>query len=258
MHTLDSIRVGRAGAALVAGGTATFALSVLLAVGLGGEASWWFVASSYALAVVGLAGLAAVPTLTRHVMPDGHPGLRYAGTVASLGFAVLAVLSFWQAEFETSLTVDAVGLPAVAYEDDAAPGPASVGAAMAQQLAGRAPQGWLETAGVGAWILALSWAARHTLPAPLPMLGVVVGLLSFVTAVGAAFALPQLHVFGVVAGGCLLLPLWFAGMAAALDQPAEAPVAPARPPRRAEVPRAAGRRWADRHPALSRMRAYFL
>ncbi len=73
--------------------------------------------ADYALALAGLFGLAVVPALSRRVL-HVSPGVVYwLSIIAQVGFGLLAVMSFWQAEYETNLSIETSRIPVVPYEE---------------------------------------------------------------------------------------------------------------------------------------------
>lgn len=230
MKNLSVQKMGGTGALLVAFCTPVFVLAVLLASedAMGtGLPSLPHVLSDYALALLGLFGLAVVPAVSALVMHLSEGWVRWTSTIAALGFALLAVTSFWQADYESSVIKESQSVPAFLYEDGSAEvaeatqetgeteetpeAPSSPYTLMWEQLMMRAPQGWLEVAGVGLWILSVSWLARggSLLPSGVVWIGLLAGLLSISTAVGATFDVALLKVCGIVGGGFVLTPLWF-------------------------------------------------
>jgi hypothetical protein len=223
MPDVSTRRMGGAGALLVAACTVTFAALVLLAPQEALEpdqVSWPHVLADYALALTGLFGLAVVPAVTDRVVHLNAGLVRWTSHIAMLGFGVLAVLSFWQAEYEIVPTESAYSLPTVAYDVPQA-SPAAAWETAWEDLKVRTPRGWLEVAGVGLWILTVSWLCRQrrTLPAGMTGLGIVVGVFAFYMALGATLQIPSLVALGVVSS-LLLTPLWFAWMGIVLIQEA--------------------------------------
>ncbi len=196
-----------------------FLVSVVAASLLGAESHGVYallVASDYALALLGLVGLAVVPGVLECF--SGDAWVRWTGRIAVLGFALIAVMSFWQAEYELSLE----GVPGMAAEAPAGmlqEGETPFGRVWADVTA-RLPQGWLELAGVGLWIFSVSRLARrrHAWPQGLSDVGTIIGVSSFLAAAGCAFDLESLRTVGFAAG-MVFLPLWFGGVGFMLAQP---------------------------------------
>jgi hypothetical protein len=236
MSTLTVQKVGGIGALGVAAGLCCAALLVLLAPAAAfysSEPSWLFVGADYLLALVGLAGLAAAPAITERVAAWQPGWMRWTGTLAQLGFGVLAVVSFWQAEYELALTGVSFDLPVLGYEEEA------VGGTRWQELVARQPKGWLEVAGVGLWMLSVSWLARRkaVFPEDLNSVGRAAGLTAFCTVLGATLQVEPLLMLGIM-GGLVLQPMWFGWMGWILvhEVRAEGPAGPVRAVRKRRRP----------------------
>lgn len=176
-----------------------------------GVISWPYVLSDYALALSGLLGLAAIPAISERVSHLSAGWVRWTASVAKLGFALLAVLNFWQAEYEMLSEYPAFAVPAVSYETNMELVLGGEFNAFIDNFLSRAPHGWLEVAGTGLWILTVSWLALQSgaLPTGLAGAGIAAGFLAICTAAGANLNQSDLHVFGVI-GGAVVSPLWFA------------------------------------------------
>lgn len=175
-----------------------------------GIISWPYVLSDYALALTGLLGLAATPAISERVVHLSTGWVRWTGNVAMLGFALLAVLNFWQAEYEMLSEDPTYTIPAISYEANMSLVLDGRIDALVDEFLLRTPHGWLEAAGIGLWILTVSWLSLQSgaLPTSLAGTGIAAGILAFCTAIGANLNEPGLHVFGVF-GGVVVTPLWF-------------------------------------------------
>jgi hypothetical protein len=274
MKSLSLQKLGGIGALLVACCTLLFVCALLIApldTAWTGLPSWPHVLADYALAWLALFGLAAVPALSARVAALSEGWVRWTSTIATLGFAVLAVTSFWQADYERGVISESQSVPTYVYDeapassvDDDAPEAVSAPMLVLEQLVLRAPQGWLEAAGVGLWIFSVSWLARSgVLPHSLVWLGLLAGLLSMMTAVGAAFDLTLLKLGGIM-GGLVLTPLWFGRMGVVLlqtdgPQPALAIAggAPLSIPRKKYRIRTTLPAYLDRNPMFKRIRGLY-
>ena len=253
-------RIGGFGALAVATFTGLFFLSLVVATRLSADPEqivWPHVLSDYALALIGLSGLAAVPAITARVATADRELARWAATVAQFGFGVLTVMSLWQAEYETTLAVDAMNLPVLNYDVPDAR------VTFLENVVTRLPHGWLEVGGVGFWMFCVSLLGRkrHVLPGLLVSLGFVAGLVGVLTAFASASQLTWLAAVGQILYCVVLAPSWFLWMGSLLLEGTPAartaaapPAAVAVPPRRrrsytAIVPTL--RRWADRMPSLN-------
>ena len=228
MHSLSVLQVGGVSARLAALSLSLFTLFVVLAASVD-QPAWYYVLADYALAVAGLLGLAAVPAVAERVVPLGDGLARAAGRLATVGFAVVTVLSFWQAEYETAQAL-AAAVPA----DGAR-------VLLADALASRVPKGWADAGLIGLWVLSVSWLARpqRLIPPGLVRLGLVAGALTVGSALGAAAGMPDLVRVGQFAGTLVLVPAWLAWMGTVLlraaaphrgdGEPMSRPFGPARP-----------------------------
>lgn len=192
--------------------------------------AWPYLAADYVLAVVGLAGLAAVPAFSARFVHYHAEFVRWIGTVATLGFAVLTVTSFWQADYESTLQFEAAATPAGGYLD--AP---SGALAFVADLYARLPKGWLEVGGVALWILGLSWLARDAsiLTQGQIGLGTVTGIFGLSVPLLGALQLTDLAMVAQFIYGLLGAPIWFMWVGShflderAADAPPKQAVAPA-------------------------------
>lgn len=170
------------------------------------------VAQYWALALVGVFGLGAVPIVTRAIRPADDGQSRWAAALAMLGFAV-AVVMFVR-------YTHAQPIRARAYVD----GDASVRAAIeaSQTAFNLDPQGWLQFGMVGLWVLVMSVDALRSgaLPRPLGWLGLAVAVLYWLVVAGFVLPAPMLITIAAVAGGTLLGPLWWIWLGLALRRPA--------------------------------------
>jgi len=167
--------------------------------------------ADYALALAGLFGLAVVPALSRRVL-HVSPGVVYwLSIIAQVGFGLLAVMSFWQAEYETNLSIETSRIPVVPYEEATDVTEVSFPLSVAiQEITTRAPRGWLESAGVGIWIFVVSCFARtNGLFSPmLAQVGLSAGASAVLVSLGAAFQLVTFQLFGLI-NFLVLYPVWF-------------------------------------------------
>lgn len=160
--------------------------------------------SYWAWALGALAALAAVPAIAELVRPVNEGLVRWATTLAQLGFAVTAVNYF------TQLTV----LPWRAADFVCVQCPTNVvQTAMAynQNLLGLDPQGWLGLGAVGMWIMVISLLAlrNNALPRYLAFAGVASGLAYWLLLAGRVLENSLLVAVVAVLGGIVLGPLWY-------------------------------------------------
>lgn len=261
MRARSTSRIGGIGALSVTIFTGFFLIALILASRLPlapDEIAWPHVLADYALALIGLSGLAAVPAISARVVRFDPELIRWSSTVAQFGFGLLAVVSFWQAEYETSLAVDSMHVPALGYDGAAS----AAGESFIQTLLMRLPMGWLEVAGVGIWMLSVSWVARkkNVFPAGLVRLGLAAGLSAILVPLGATLQLTSLLSFTLLLYTVALGPFWFIWMGSLLlDEVVTATPAPkprgavpavSRPPRRYAIGPTL-RRLAHRMPSLN-------
>lgn len=159
------------------------------------------VAQYWALALVGVFGLGAVPAVTRAIRPADDGLSRWAAALAMLGFAV-AVVMFVR-------YTHAQPIRARAYVE----GDAAVRAAIeaSQTAFNLDPQGWLQFGAVGLWVLVTSAQALRSgaLARPLCWLGLVVTASYWAVVAGFVLPAPMLITIAAAAGGTLLGPLWW-------------------------------------------------
>jgi hypothetical protein len=218
MYNLSIQQVSLWGTRLMACCAFLFALFVYLGSYIpleAGAPSWLFVAADYSLAVLSLAGLVAVPAISERVAPLSEGWVRLASSMALLGFAVLAVLSFWQVDFETEQMFDNYDMPLLGYEPSPGPFLEATDVRLsiaAQDLAARMPRGWLDAGLIGFWIFSVSWLARKgdTFAPGVAELGIATGALMVLSAAGFSFRLFPLGQAGQFVGVMILMPLWFA------------------------------------------------
>jgi len=151
------------------------------------------------LALVALFGLGLVPALAQLVREASEGLVRWIGTIATVGYALTAASYFF-----------AMGrLPKVAAAYVA--GDESTKAALlATWRSSLDLQGYWQFLAVGAFIVLVSLLALRLgrLPAVLCYLGLVIGLLSVLAAVGSGATAPT-FLTGVVAVATVLAPIWY-------------------------------------------------
>lgn len=151
------------------------------------------------LGLVGIFGLGAVAALSRLVATDRGGWLRWAGTVATVGFAVTAVGQF--------LTIER--LPRVA--DAFVAGDEATRAALAAVWKSTLdPYAIFGFGGVGFWILVLSIIGLRERGGlrPLWSLGIAVGIMYGLVPLGQLFESSALIILAAVAGG-ILAAVWY-------------------------------------------------
>jgi hypothetical protein len=181
---------------------------------------WLHVLIDYLLAIMGLLGLALIPAVQQRLQMLDVPIVHWTGGIAQLGFALTAILGFWQADYETNLWRDATpeASSTLAFLTGGWPG-------WLQVLMERMPRGWLETAGIGLWIFVVSLLGHRlpVWPASLAQMGLVLGPAMVAIALGAATRLAFLHVFGLL-NYLILWPLWLFRMGWFLLHPVPLPI----------------------------------
>lgn len=171
-----------------------------------------FIFADYCLVLFGISGLAVVPAISRRVLRFSPGLINWVSLLAQLGFSLLAVMSVWQAEYESSLIVQSRDMPVVTY--DPVQGHAIDSPSMLlmiwQGVTTRIPQGWLDCAGIGLWILTVSWLARDAglLPLGMVQVGMAAGISAISASAGSAVQLSFIHLTGNI-GLLLFYPLWF-------------------------------------------------
>jgi hypothetical protein len=211
----DTADVNRVGAACAVGAgvlTAAAAITYLVLpadqrVGIGGAKLLPSVAAGATalkvefvlLALVGVAGLGLVPALIR-LVEDQMPGVvRWVGTIATVGYAVMAVSYFFS-----------LGrLPRVA-EAYVAGDESTRAALLATWRSSLDLQGYFQFVAVGAFIVLVSVLGLRTrrLPAALCYVGLGAGLLSVLASIGIG-ATAASFITGVVAVATVLVPVWY-------------------------------------------------
>lgn len=214
MNNISLLKLGGVGALLVFLCSGLFALLVLFAPQTAlepGEVPWSYVLGYYALALVGVFGLAVVPPVSRRVAAQSEGWMRWTSTLALVGFAVLGVTHFWAAEYETTLFLEYDGPLGGEIGGGLLVGFQGVDWTVArEELLFRIPQGWFEVAGIGLWVFSVSWLARGAglLPKGLVRLGLLGGGFSLLVPLGASAQVWLLHFLGT-AVGLVLTPWWF-------------------------------------------------
>jgi hypothetical protein len=151
------------------------------------------------LGLLGIFGLGAVAALSRMVAPDRGGWLRWAGTVATVGFAVTAVGQF--------LTLERLPRVADAFVAGDEATRAALGAVWKSTLD---PYALFGFGGVGFWILVLSIIGLRERGGlrPLWSLGIGVGILYELVPLGQLLESSALIVLAGVAGG-ILAAVWY-------------------------------------------------
>jgi len=164
---------------------------------------WPHLLFDYLFALMALLGLALIPAVHQRLQASS-PLLTWSAGVAQVGFALTAIVSLWQADYETSLWREA------ASEASGSLGLLQGGwSGWLQLLLERMPRGWLETAGVGLWILVVSRIAHRlpVWPTSLTQSGLVLGAAMACIALGATTGFTFLQVFGLL-NYLILWPFW--------------------------------------------------
>lgn len=156
----------------------------------------------YLLAFLGLAGLAAVPSLTKTVSAEPSPFLFFAGTVALIGFALMSINNFRQTGIDHQLAHEAMAKGGDVLDA------VIIGWAGFVELS---PDGWLDFGGVGLWIFALSVTALRINAGyrKVNLLGLAAGGCLLLTVLGNATGVQPLVVIGIGIGGLTVIPAWF-------------------------------------------------
>lgn len=151
------------------------------------------------LGLVGIFGLGAVAALSRLVAADRGGWLRWAGTVATVGFAVTAVGQF--------LTIERLPRVADAFVAGDEATRAALGAVWKSTLD---PYALFGFGGVGFWILVLSIIGLRERGGlrPLWTLGIAVGILYELVPLGQLLESSALILFTGAAGG-ILAAVWY-------------------------------------------------
>lgn len=151
------------------------------------------------LGLLGIFGLGAVAALSRLVAPDVRGWVRWASTIATVGFAVTAVGQF--------ITLERLPRVATAFVTGDQGTQAALAAAWKSTLD---PYGLFGFGGVGLWVLVLSvLGLRHNqAPRALWSLGIVVGILYELVPLGQIVESSGLIVFTGLAGG-IVAAVWY-------------------------------------------------
>lgn len=175
---------------------------------------WPHLLFDYGFALIALLGLALMPAVHQRLQTSA-PLLSWSAGIAQIGFALTAIMSLWQADYEANL-----------WREAAAETTGSLAllcggwTGWLQVLLERMPRGWLETAGIGFWIFVVSWTAYRlpVWPASLTQSGLVLGSTMTCIALGATTGFAFLQVFGLL-NYLLLWPFWLFRMGLFLLHP---------------------------------------
>jgi len=152
------------------------------------------------LALVGVFGLGLVPALVRLVREANEGIVRWAGTVATVGYALTTASYFF-----------ALGrLPMVAATY-AAGDESTQAALLAVWRSSLDLQGYWQFLAVGVFVAVVGWYALRLgrLTPALNYVGIVMGLLSVLATIGSGMRAPGFLIAIVSIGGVVVAPVWY-------------------------------------------------
>jgi hypothetical protein len=173
-------------------------------------------------ALGGVLGLAAVAGITDAVRTANQAWMRWAASLAYVGFAVMLV----------SNVQELAVVPILAAQHATGDAAAKAAAATSMLTVAIDRQGWLRFGAVGLWVLAVSvLGLRHgRLPRLLAWCGVAVAVLYWLLVAGSVTENTALLMLGAGLGGILMAPIWFIGVGLnLLRRPVASGVRAARP-----------------------------
>jgi hypothetical protein len=157
----------------------------------------------WAFVAAGAFGLAAVPAISLRVWAALPGAVLWSGSLAWLGFAVLARSHAMEVAFDRKV-IPHYPAASPAYREAV-----HVVAGLALDV----PDGVLTYGAIGAWVLCVSvlgWRAR-LVPPGLCAVGAAAGVAYLAGVAGYALELRPLVLLAVGGGGLLLAPAWFGG-----------------------------------------------
>jgi hypothetical protein len=155
---------------------------------------WWVFALS------GLIGIAVVLAVSESLRSANEGWVRWTSTLATLGFAVVAINNFRAMAFQPAMARAYVDGDAVTKTAIEVSGPFSLD-----------PQGWLGFGAVGLWVLVVSLLALRlgAWPTFLTYTGIATAAAYWLIVVGFVFNQETLFTIGAALGGIILAPIWY-------------------------------------------------
>ncbi|MBI5292496.1 MAG: DUF4386 domain-containing protein [Chloroflexi bacterium] len=161
----------------------------------------WLLLEYWAFALGALLALGAVLAISETVRPANEGWVRWASSLATVGFAVTAINFFRLLALQPAR--------AAAY----VAGDASIKAAIAatQESLSLDPQGWLGFGAVGLWVLVVSLLALRAgaWPKNLAYVGIAVAIAYWLVVAGYVFNIETLILIAASLGGIILGPIWY-------------------------------------------------
>ncbi len=154
----------------------------------------------FAFALGALLAIAVVTAVSDRVRSANEGLVRWTSTLATLGFAVIAV--------QFLMVQDHTPLLAAGYDT------ADESARAALEIMGTRsldPDGWMGFGTVGLWVLVVNWLARGggQLPKGLATVGLAVGIAYALVVAGNVLSIPLLISVAAGLGGIVLGPIWY-------------------------------------------------
>ncbi len=152
----------------------------------------------------GVAGLGAVPAISRLVWAAAPGAVLWSGALAFCGFAVMARSHLMELAFDRRI------IAAYPHADPAFQQAVHVVAGLALDV----PDGILTYGAIGVWVGVVSRLGRRTrvLPPAVAWLGVAASGTYLAGVAGYTFTIRPLLVLAIGLGGLLLVPAWYASL----------------------------------------------
>ena len=164
---------------------------------------WW------GFALSGLVAIAVVLAVSESVRSENEGWVRWTSTLATLGFAVVAINNFRGIAFQPAMARAYVEGDAVTKTAIEVSGPYSLD-----------PQGWLAFGAVGLWVLVVSLLALRAgvWPKLLTYIGIATAAAYWSIVAGFVSNQEMLFTIGAALGGIILAPIWYIGVGLRLRQ----------------------------------------
>lgn len=157
-----------------------------------------------AMAATAVCALGAVPAISAVADSVNDGWIRWATTLAYIGFAAMAIENFRPLQI----------LPPLLQDYTAADEATKVALARSASFIALDPQGWLVYGGVGFWLFVVNVVAlqKGAWPTPLAIVGILDAILYWTLVVGELFHKAKLFLLVAGLGGLILGPVWYIGV----------------------------------------------